>query len=333
MKNKTSQETPNWFDLHGLGFLNLVLYWFSWHTKEDTEILAASKPATINEISDLWPRPWLYSRAFLLFFVSFCVLFICWDVEGNEEQSRLLPGLIIVGSLATPITSLIYFFELNKFRSLSLLKVLRFFLIGSIVSIGVTFSLTMLQRVLLRDYQDHELVYHGVDLMPVVTTFLAALYEEVGKTAIIFIFLWHYRRRIYIFQGLLIGACVGAGFAVFESAGYTLLNVDNFLETIFQRGLIAPVCHIAWGAIVGGGIMLITDRRLKVTKLLNPKFWCLVLFVTLIHCAWNYLQKNIAPINYLQLGVLSLFIVSLIIWAGRRQVSQFKKQGYLPVEI
>jgi len=344
MDIKQATETPNWFDRHGLGFINLIAYCFVWHKTEETEMLATTRAAKIHEITDLWPRPWLWSRALFLFAISFFVLYTCWWEEGMEEQSRLYPGLIIMGSLATPLSVLIYFYELNKFRTLSLLKVLRFFIIGSIVSIGVTFLLTYINN------NPGKLQEIGLTLLGIrishetinsyIPTFLAALFEEFGKTLIIFVFLMNYRRKIYILQGMLIGASVGAGFTVFESAGYTLLAHDHLLDIVWQRGIFAPVCHIAWGALIGGGTMLITKNRLKITKLFNPYFTAMFLMVSLLHGIWNWIIKypdnkflfGYFP-NQLQLSLLTLFLVFLMIWAGKRQISKFKKQGYLPVEI
>lgn len=337
MTNKNITETPNWFDHHGLGFINLITYCFTWHKKEETEQIANVKPVKLNELTDLWPRPWLWSRALVLFAISFFVLYYCWKEEGMEEQSRLYPGLIIMGSLATPVSVLIYFYELNKFRTLSFLKVLRFFIIGSIVSIGVTFLLTHI-NMHLKTLPE----FRAINVY--IPTYLAALFEEFGKTLIIFIFLMHHRRRIYILQGMLIGASVGAGFSVFESAGYTLLNSDNLLTIVWQRGIFAPVCHIAWGALIGGGTMLITRGRLKPTKLINPLFSAIFLTVSLLHGVWNYVLKYPGAsllkvidiefhLNTLQLSLITLYLVFLMIWAGKRQITKFKNQGYLPVEI
>ncbi len=325
-------RSENWLDRHGLGVLNLISYCLVWHSKEETEHVANVKPVKMAELTDLWPRPWLWSRALFLFVVSFIVLYFCWKEEGMEEQSRLYPGLIIMGSLATPVSVLIYFFELNKFRTLSLLKVLRFFIIGSIVSICVTFLLTYVNR--------------NVDSLinTYIPTYLAALFEEFGKTLIIFIFLMQHRRRTYILQGMLIGASVGAGFSVFESAGYTLLDSENLLNTVWQRAVFAPVCHIAWGALIGGGTMLITNGKLKITKLFNPVFFLMFLMVSLLHGVWNYVLKYPGAslfkavgidfhLNTLQLSLITLYLVFLLIWAGKKQITKFKKQGYLPVEL
>lgn len=351
MSSKNTTETPNWFDRHGLGFFNLIAYCFTWHKKEETEQIAnVVKPVKFNELTDLWPRPWLWSRALFLFAISFFVLYYCWIEEGMEEQSRLYPGMIIIGSMAAPISVLIYFFELNKFRTISLLKVLRYFIIGSIVSIGVSFLLNyinmnpdklLLEKVdiaVLGKRISHETINHYFP------TYLAALFEEFGKTLIIFIFLMNYRRKIYILQGMLIGASVGAGFSVFESAGYALLASDNLLNIVLWRGIFAPVCHIAWGALIGGGTMLITKNRLKFTKLFNPMFSAMFLMVSLLHGVWNYVLRypgssllkfiNIDfHLNTLQLSLITLFLVFLMIWAGKKQITQFKEQGYLPVEL
>jgi RsiW-degrading membrane proteinase PrsW (M82 family) len=337
MESNIDRYEANWLDIHHLGFLNLVVYALLPHHKDETAQLSSPQPLKLEEINTLWPRPWLYLRVLLIFALSFAMLYTCWRFEGKEESSTLLPGLTMIGALAFPLSMLIFFFELNKFRSVSLLHVLRYMLIGSCVSIAITF---FFQYAL--DYlPDTRFYYNGHNYFTpiimiqygMIPMLVNAVIEEFGKTLVIFVFLMHYRRRCYILQGMLIGAAVGAGFSVFESAGYAMIGMDNLLDSILMRSFMSPICHIAWGAMIGGGTMMISHRKLSYFRLFNPIFSLLFLFVCSLHFIWNYLLENYLTLNSnIELSIFTLFIILLMIWMGLRQIVEFKRQGFLPVE-
>lgn len=58
---------------------------------------------------------------------------------------------------------------------------------------------------------------------------MVGLIEELGK-AIIVLTVLRKLGKLSIMTGLLIGACVGAGFAAFESAGYALQPFVQFQQ-------------------------------------------------------------------------------------------------------
>ncbi|MDE8718608.1 PrsW family glutamic-type intramembrane protease, partial [[Eubacterium] siraeum] len=87
-------------------------------------------------------------------------------------------------------------------------------------------------------------------------------------------FIQKFKDKRYILNGLLIGGAVGAGFAVFETAGYvfqsalipfnyegvtTFLfnpNPTSPLSTAIFRGMLAFGGHVAWAAVTGAGLMM-----------------------------------------------------------------------------
>ena len=73
------------------------------HAKEEGEVLfiSGTKMTTPkeNEISTSWPKPWLFSRIFIVLAFSYSLLYICTYLFQNINA---LPGLIIVGSFAAP---------------------------------------------------------------------------------------------------------------------------------------------------------------------------------------------------------------------------------------
>jgi protease PrsW len=70
-------------------------------------------------------------------------------------------------------------------------------------------------------------------------------------------------------DGIVLGAAVGFGFAAFESAGYAFNalftaggpSLLNLVETEVLRGILAPVGHGLWTAILGGTLFGVAARR------------------------------------------------------------------------
>lgn len=342
-----TQERPhslsaNWLDLHHLGFLNLFVYVFCPHKQEEKDEIASGAARGAEEMGGGWPRPWLYSRVLILLLMAFGLLYGCMQV--SETAGNLLPGVVALGSLIVPVTLLFFFFECNIFRNISLLSTLRYFLLGSCLSVAIVFALTYglklceflripipgwmgLNFSTWRPYGSLE--YYSDSFMAVY-----ALFEEFGKGLIIFLFLRHYRHQCFILPSMLIGAAVGAGFAVFESAGNTLGAMQNHLDIIslLTNQLMAPVCHVAWGTLWGGGIALLSNKGLKAKIVLNPLFWLLFLVVTGLHFLWNYIQDGY--LSWLMiLSVCTWFVLLCMIWAGVRQVRRFIALGHIPLQM
>lgn len=87
---------------------------FKQHTREEAEeiFICGTKqttPAPSSVLSEM-PKPWLYSRVFAVFFIAAVFLWICCSVFQN---SKTLPGLIMLGSLTVPLSVMIMFLELN----------------------------------------------------------------------------------------------------------------------------------------------------------------------------------------------------------------------------
>lgn len=322
--NTHNKNIGNWFDNHHLGFVNLFAYALLPHSKKKMEEIVVDH-AKEEYVSTLWPRPWIYLRTLLLFVVMFALLYVCWRLERRGDASTLLPGLVIVGTLAVPMTLLIFFWEINKWRVPTLLEVLRQFLIGSCAAVVITFGL---QYAL--DYvPDYRVVWNsrGNYFTPrlllnigVVPIAIDAIIEETAKTAIILAFLFGNGRRCHILQGMLTGTAVGAGFAVFESAGYAFADIDHLLESIMVRSLLAPTCHIAWGAIIGGCTAMIANGHLRFSTMFRPTFGLLLIFVCLLHFAWNFLLTYSQTLNAtLQLSIFVWFLLMLVMWRGVKE--------------
>lgn len=203
-----------------------------------------------SEVKKEWPYPWLYSRVFLLFSLASFLLWICYAFFQNPN---VIPGLIVLSSFTVPLSTMVLFVEVNAWRDISLYKAIQVFLVGGCSSLVAT--------LLLFDIVGSG---GGFDLFGAL---MIGMIEEVGKAVIVYFFLSR-MSRYTILDGLLIGSCVGAEFAAFESAGYALNFLmqggsDMMMNVIFLRAFLAPGGHVTWAAISGAALAIAAREKVE----------------------------------------------------------------------
>ena len=258
----------------------------------------------ISEVQTGWPKPWLFAR-FLTFFglVYFGFVF----AYQHFENPNLIPGLILMGSSAVPIATLILFFELNTPRNVSLYRIMILLGLGGMVSLCIS----------LIGYDIAHLNWLGASS--------AGIIEELGKLAAL-ILIVHGGRYKYILNGMLLGAAVGAGFAAFESAGYAFrigltYGSHEMLENIALRGLLAPLMHVSWTAIVGAALWRVKkDQVFEFHMLVDPTFYPVLLLVMSLHMFWNSPLLLPLYLKEIALGAVAWFVISGLVQQGLRQV-------------
>ena len=143
---------------------------------------------------------------------------------------------------------------------------------------------------------------------------MTSVVEEVGKAVIIYYILKRLSAN-RILVGLLIGATVGAGFAAFETAGYSLrIMVENgwesMLTTIFLRNLLAPGGHIAWGAVSGAAIIISCRDSFTLERLFSWRFFRLFSIPVILHFIWD------SPLASFGEDLFLVYIILIIVvWA------------------
>lgn len=308
---------------------------FKKHSKEEAEMIficgTSMTTPDRSQVSKDWPHPWLYSRVLLMFVIAFALLWICCSVFGNTNA---LPGLIVVGSFAVPLATMILFMEVNAWRNVSMYEVVRIFLVGGCASLVTTLFLFSI-------YSVDELDFFGA--------IMVGLIEEIGKMVIVYLFL-RYFGKLSILTGMLVGAAVGAGFAAFESAGYALHPLVEFLQysgyaaaygqqidsgqmidainqTIFLRGFLAPGGHVAWAAISGAVLVIAAKARGEISTNLftDSKFLRLFIIPVLLHALWDSPLSAIGADIFLVPILLVIFvwiIVLILINMGLSEVAE-----------
>ncbi len=261
----------------------------------------------ISEVETGWPKPWLFMRFLLLLVVIYVGLLTAYQQFQNPN---LLPGLIILGSAAMPLATLILFFELNTPRNVSIYRVLVLVGLGGMASLAIS----------LIGYDLTRLNWLGASS--------AGIVEELGKLAALVLIVRGTRYK-YILNGMLFGAAVGTGFACFESSGYAfqyLPYLGTMLHVIWLRGLLAPLMHVAWTAMVGAALWRAKgDRRITSELFLDPKFYPVLLFAMALHMLWNCPFNPPFHIKEILLGAAAWFVIWGLVQQGLRQVQEVQR--------
>jgi RsiW-degrading membrane proteinase PrsW (M82 family) len=256
-----------------------------------------------------WPKPWFFLR--VLVFIG--LLYLGLDFATQQFQNaKMLPGMLIMGSLAVPFATVILFFELNAPRNVPFHRVLTLVCFGGVVSLIIA----------LFGFSYTDLSWLGASS--------AGIIEETGKLLTV-VLLMRRSGGKYILNGLLYGAAVGAGFAFFESAGYAfeqLLRAQNLgaaTENIQLRALLAPFGHVAWTAISAGALWRAKGDGPMTAALTAPSFLKAFLIPVVLHMLWNSPIQLPLLAKYAIIGVVAWFVVFGLVQQGLKQVKREQK--------
>jgi RsiW-degrading membrane proteinase PrsW (M82 family) len=273
----------------------------------------------LQAIESRWPKPWMFVRllgASILVFVGFWMLVVIFD------SVHLLPGMILVGSFAVPLSTLVFFLEINSPRNVSLYLVIHCMVIGGLISLGLTLLL-------------EQTTGHLGPVGDFVDPFLIGISEEVAKLLAVLLITIRLpaQRYPWILNGMLFGAAVGAGFACFESAGYALrylftedgLDLGSAVHVIIVRGLLAPFGHVVWTALAAGALWRVKlDGPLRPGMLVHQRVLRMLVVVILLHAIWDldfpFVERIPFLANYLLLGAVAWFIAFGMLQGGLKQI-------------
>ncbi|MDA2806223.1 PrsW family intramembrane metalloprotease [Nocardiopsis suaedae] len=192
-------------------------------------------------------------------------------LTGN---STLVPTVILLGSFLVPVTFVTWAYEHRRGENATPELLFRAFIVGGVLGI---LGASLLESYLLRQ---SPFTYIGVGLI-----------EEGVKLAAL-VFVARHMTRVTMRDGMVLGATVGFGFAAFESAGYAMnamltergLDLAALVQTEVMRGLLTPVGHGLWTAVLGGVLFAAVSGghwRITVRVLLT------YLGVSLLHGLWD----------------------------------------------
>ena len=196
-----------------------------------------------------WNKPWLFTRVLGVGLVFAFMSYVMYEVLDHPLGFILL---FTLGALVLPLGILIFYWEISIPRDIPIYWVVGIFLIGGMLSLFFTL------------------------LVPVSgPAYLAPLTEEPGKVIALAIFIYMLDTR-YIFDGLLIGAAVGAGFSAFENIYYVMMQAsfEQGFDVLIMRSLLTIGGHVTWAAIEGGALAWAKgNTRLQLRHFMDGRFF------------------------------------------------------------
>ena len=301
--------------IEGFSFKQLFSEVFARHASQEVEeyftVGTSRTTPDIAAVDPSWPHPWVFFRTFVGALIVYLVFLLAYNQYGNIN---LVPGLIIVGSFAVPLSMVILFVEINARKNVSLYQVVRLIFAGGVL--GLVLSL---------------ILYSVTDTMKLywLGDTIAGLVEEPGKLLAVLLVInsmWHR----YILNGLLFGAAIGAGFAAFESAGYALhiglQNTAAMTHNIMTRGMLSPFGHVAWTAMSAAALWkVLGPERFRFSMVKDLRFLRIFAIAIALHMIWDWSFDLPFYGKYLILGAVAWIIIIALIQDGLKQLREEKE--------
>jgi protease PrsW len=303
---------------------------------EVEDYLIVGTPKTTPHIDDVltgWPKPWLFMRVLIFMAIVYFIFYEMFDISGN---ARIVPGLIIMGSLVVPLATVFLFWELNTPRNISFHMVLMLVCMGGVISLAVS------------------LIAFDVAHLEWLGAASAGICEETGKLLTVVIVVRNTKYK-YILNGLVFGAAIGGGFGAFETAGYAfndgffsgfmsyflknfdaaqiekllnrslLVGYDGMVSLIHRRSYYAPFMHVAWSAIAAGALWRVKGANtIRIGMFFDPRFLRTFLVPVALHMFWNSpllrFEGALGLIKPILVGGIGWYVVLGLVQECMRQI-------------
>lgn len=249
------------------------------HGKKELEyaLLAGTSldSATEETMLQKWRKPWVFypllKGGLALVAFIYASLFVSIEVLGIELEVYTVI-LTIIPPLIIPMILMVFIWELNIPRNISIYELFGCFLVGGISSLfgtGVMFG------------------FVKGSFAP-----FAAFREEPAKLAASLALLYFFskKKKVYGLTGLVVGAAVGAGFGGFESVSYAQNagEIGGIITNQVIRGIFALGGHTVYCAPYIGAVALeMKDSKITLDCFKSRDF--LVTFASSVglHFLWN----------------------------------------------
>lgn len=267
---------------------------------------------SLQEINTAWPKPWAFFKVFMVALLVYLGFVFALNIFGNL---KLVPGLIITGSFMIPFALLIFFFEVNVARNISLYQVIKLVFLGGILSLILSLFL-----------------FRTTGLYGWLGAASAGIIEEIGKGAALLLVVNRLQYR-WTLNGMLFGAAVGAGFASFESAGYALERLlasggGAMLDNITHRGFLSMVGgHVLWTSMVGAALWRIRGNQpFDFQMVKDPRFLRVLGIAMALHMIWN--MPFVLPLflKEIALGFVAWVVILGLIQEGLMQIHNAQQE-------
>ncbi|TAH39554.1 MAG: PrsW family intramembrane metalloprotease [Planctomycetota bacterium] len=283
------------------------------------ETFAVGTPRTtppLAQVATEWPRPRVYWHILL---GTLLVYFLLRLGFTSFENINFLPGTLVVGAFLVPLAVVVFFFEMNTPKNVSVYQVGKMLLFGGTLGLIATLVIADLIR--------------GSGTGELVPALLTGVIEETGKLTALLLIAGN-ARYPWILNGLLFGAAVGAGFAGFESSGYAFVDLfgSGDLSNISLRAFLAPFGHVIWTGMIGAALWKVRGKRpFEFGMLLHPTVVKRWLVAVILHGLWDTrILHTTLPIQQIIIGLVGWLLIFAILKEGLSQVAAESKAGAAP---
>lgn len=304
------------------------------HDEKDSDyamIAGTTLDTVTTEIGMLqkWQTPWMFFRflckGLLVSLISLGAVMALILIFGISVYPALNILFVVIPPCVMPIVLMVFFWEMNVPRDISITKMIGYFFTGGVLSLLIT---TLLLGVL----------PGGGVLAPVV--------EEPAKLLASIYFLRQILRkkgRVYGFTGLAIGAAVGAGFGAFESIQYafnqlptvlvddavpaqmlifTLETLMPVLDVTLLRMICAICGHVLYCAPYSCIAALNMEKSSSFGAILKEKRLLILFAISFaMHAFWNSSVNSYLGI-FFKLAVVTFVLWSAALYGVRNSFAQ-----------
>jgi RsiW-degrading membrane proteinase PrsW (M82 family) len=255
----------------------------------------------VHTIDTLQPKTGAWWRIFAIGLLLFIVSVVVFAITGN---TNLFPTVALIGNFLVPVSYVAFFYERRHMSQVTLVSTARAFLYGGVLGV---IAAGLLEPVF-------------IQRLTFVSAFEVAAIEEFAKILGVLVVARHHRHDSEI-DGIILGGAAGMGFAALESSGYVFTafvdsggSLTSLVVVTLLRGLLAPVGHGTWTAILAGVMFREgAPNRFRLTRSVIGAY----LTVVALHGLWDGLPGLIGTLTdsgiYVLIGEAAIGITSILI--------------------
>lgn len=283
---------------------------FVHHTEAEAEnIFIAGTPTTtptLDQVSGKPVQPWLYSRVFISLMIAVGLLLGLINFLDNQ----LVVAFIALLSVSVPVSLMVFFFEINVFKNISIYMVMKIFLIGGLMSLIVALIIYS--------------IVGNSGRLDLPGSLAVGFIEETGKVLVGCYFV-NRLRLTHVFNGMLVGGAIGAGFAAFENIQYATISNSAYLTPIL-RSIGSLGTHAIWCAITVSALVLVKGtKNFSLNYLLTPGFLKFFICAVILHALWDW-DLPMWILKMIILIIAGWLILFVLIHTGLREVKFIQRQ-------
>ncbi len=246
------------------------------------------------------PRPTIQRYWWRVLLIGLVLYVVTANLLTTTGNPNLIPTVIMLGAFLVPVVYVVFLYESGALYDVPIPTVAMTFFWGGVLGV---IAATLLEEQLVT----------GMGLLSLIAVGLS---EELAKPLGV---LWLIRRHEFAdeLHGLVLGGAAGMGFAALETMGYgfTYLilshgNLAVMSDVLFTRGLLSPLAHGTWTAIVVGTVW---RERMRGRFWLNLETIRGFAIAVILHALWDFTASAV-PIDIVVPGLsLHLKIIDVVV--------------------